>query len=40
VVRIDERVVGSGTPGPVTLRLLHAYRAEAWKTGKELTADS
>jgi branched-chain amino acid aminotransferase len=33
VVRIDERVIGSGRPGPVTLRLLQAYRAEAWKPG-------
>jgi branched-chain amino acid aminotransferase len=33
VVRIDERVIGSGKPGPVTLRLLQAYRADAWKTG-------
>ena len=33
VVRIDERIIGNGKPGPVTLRLLHAYRAVAWKTG-------
>jgi branched-chain amino acid aminotransferase len=31
VVRVDDRVIGSGKPGPITLRLLHAYRARAWK---------
>jgi branched-chain amino acid aminotransferase len=29
VTRIDDRVVGSGTPGPVTLRLLEGYRRRA-----------
>jgi len=29
VVRIDERVIGSGKPGPVTLKLLAAYRRRA-----------
>ena len=33
VVRIDERVVGSGTPGPITLTLLGAYQQRA----RELT---
>ena len=30
VVQIDDRVVGSGKPGPITLRLLQAYRRQAW----------
>jgi len=29
IVRVDERVIGNGTPGPVTLRLLDAYRRKA-----------
>jgi branched-chain amino acid aminotransferase len=29
VVRIDERTIGSGKPGPITLRLLKAYRRRA-----------
>lgn len=29
VVRVDERVVGGGTPGPVTQQLLQAFRAQA-----------
>jgi branched-chain amino acid aminotransferase len=29
VVRIDERTIGSGKPGPITLRLLTAYRRRA-----------
>jgi len=33
VVRIDERVIGSGKPGPVTLKLLEEYRRKA----RELT---
>ncbi len=32
VVQIDDRRVGSGKPGPVTTRLLQAYRARAWAT--------
>ena len=34
VVRIDDRVIGSGRPGPITLRLLDVYRRRA----RELTA--
>ncbi|MFO7691594.1 MAG: aminotransferase class IV [Vicinamibacterales bacterium] len=26
IVRVDDRVIGGGTPGPITLRLLDAYR--------------
>ena len=29
IVRVDDRVIGSGRPGPVTLRLLEAYRLKA-----------
>jgi branched-chain amino acid aminotransferase len=29
IVRVDDRVIGSGAPGPVTARLLDAYRAKA-----------
>ena len=34
VVRIDERVIGSGRPGPITLDLLKRYRKYAWETTK------
>jgi branched-chain amino acid aminotransferase len=29
IVRVDDRVIGNGTPGPVTLRLLQAFRSRA-----------
>ena len=29
IVRVDDRVIGAGTPGPITLRLLDAYRLKA-----------
>lgn len=29
IVRVDDRVIGSGAPGPVTARLLDAYRVKA-----------
>ena len=32
VVRIDEQVIGSGTPGPITLELLARYRRYARET--------
>jgi branched-chain amino acid aminotransferase len=31
VVRIDDRVVGPGRPGPVTLKLLAGFRKKAWE---------
>ena len=31
VVKVDGRDIGSGTPGPITLRLQEAYRARAMK---------
>jgi branched-chain amino acid aminotransferase len=34
VARVDDRVVGAGKPGPITLRLLERYRAKA----REITA--
>jgi branched-chain amino acid aminotransferase len=34
VVRIDDRVIGSGKPGPITLDLLARYRKYAWETTK------
>jgi branched-chain amino acid aminotransferase len=36
VVRIDDRVVGTGRPGPVTLKLLHAFRARARDAARTL----
>jgi len=30
IVRVDDRTIGSGVPGPVTQRLLEAFRAHAW----------
>lgn len=33
VVSVDGRVIGSGRPGPVTLRLLEGYRERAWREG-------
>jgi branched-chain amino acid aminotransferase len=41
VVRVDDRQIGDGRPGPVTLRLLDAYRAAAltavrtWRTPRQ-----
>ena len=32
VVRIDDRVIGNGTPGPITLDLLTRYRRYAWES--------
>jgi branched-chain amino acid aminotransferase len=31
VVRIDDRVIGSGRPGPVTRKLLEGFRKKAWE---------
>jgi branched-chain amino acid aminotransferase len=36
VVRVDDRVVGSGKPGSITKRLLDAYRKKA----QELTGSA
>jgi branched-chain amino acid aminotransferase len=32
VVRIDDRIIGDGRPGPITHRLLATYRKQAWAT--------
>jgi branched-chain amino acid aminotransferase len=32
IVRVDDRTIGSGRPGPVTLRLLEAFRFAAYAT--------
>jgi len=38
VVRIDDRVIGSGKPGSITLQLLKAYRRKAWATTRDVQA--
>jgi branched-chain amino acid aminotransferase len=38
VARIGDRTIGTGRPGPVTLRLLKAYRTRAWATQRPATA--
>jgi branched-chain amino acid aminotransferase len=38
VVRIDDRVIGSGVPGPITLDLLTRYRRYAWESTRPATA--
>ena len=38
VVRVDDRVVGSGRPGPITARLLAAYRARALASARRVAA--
>ena len=37
VVRIDQRVIGSGRPGPITLDLLQRYRQHARETSRSAT---
>ena len=36
VTRIDQRVIGSGKPGSLTLQLLKAYRRRAWESTKRV----
>jgi len=38
VVRIDERIIGNGAPGPITLDLLARYRRYAWKSTRSAPA--
>ena len=38
VVRIDDRVIANGTPGPITLDLLTRYRRYAWESTRPATA--
>jgi branched-chain amino acid aminotransferase len=40
VVRVDDRVIGSGRPGPVTIRLLTLYRQRARESTRALGARS
>ncbi len=40
VVSVDGRVIGSGRPGPVTLRLLEAYRERAQREGTPVYEES
>ena len=35
IVRVDDKTIGSGRPGPVTKQLLQAYRAEVPKLLQE-----
>ena len=38
VVRIDERIIGNGAPGPITLDLLTRYRRSAWESTRSAPA--
>ena len=38
VVRIDDRVIANGIPGPITLALLTRYRRYAWESTRPATA--
>ena len=40
VVRIDDRVIGAGKPGAITLQLLKAYRRHAWESTKQASGMS
>jgi branched-chain amino acid aminotransferase len=41
IVRVDDRTIGSGTPGPVTLALLAGYRKQAQElTGRKVEVES
>ncbi len=40
VVRVDDRVIGTGKPGPITLQLLKAYRKRAWETTRPAAVKS
>jgi branched-chain amino acid aminotransferase len=38
VTRLDDRVIGSGTPGPITMKLLEAYRRKAQELTRALAS--
>ena len=38
VTKIDDRVVGTGKPGPVTMKLLEGYRRRANELTRAVTA--
>lgn len=40
VVEVDDRVIGSGKPGPITLKLLEAYRRRAWASARRVPVNS
>jgi branched-chain amino acid aminotransferase len=40
VVRIDDRVIGSGKPGAITLDLLQRYRKYAWETSRSAVSSA
>ena len=35
VVRVDDRAIGTGRPGPVTLKLLEGSRKKAWQLSSQ-----
>jgi branched-chain amino acid aminotransferase len=38
VVRVDDRAIGTGRPGPVTLKLLEGFRKKAWQLSSQPAA--
>ncbi len=32
IVNVDDRTIGSGSPGPITKRLLESFRKHAWSS--------
>ena len=38
VVRVDDRIIGTGAPGPITLDLLTRYRRYAWESTANVVA--
>jgi branched-chain amino acid aminotransferase len=40
VVRVDDRAIGTGRPGPITLKLLEGFRKKAWDLSRDATAAS
>jgi branched-chain amino acid aminotransferase len=38
VVRVDDRIIGTGAPGPITLDLLARYRRYAWESTRSALA--
>jgi branched-subunit amino acid aminotransferase/4-amino-4-deoxychorismate lyase len=40
VVRIDDRVLGTGKPGPITKRMLEAYRKRAMDVTRAMASSS
>ena len=40
VTRIDDRVIGNGKPGPITIQLLEGYRKRAQEITRAVAANS